>query len=468
MELETAIFPAFADYLQPARMKVSYGGRGSGKTRTFVSLLVNNVLQGWRVVCFREIMESIADSVYQEFVADIERRGLGGYFNVLKTHIECPRSGGVVKFSGIRSNQKRLDSQKLKGFADFDCAWLEEADAVSRESWDALIPTIRKPGSEIWVSFNPKSILDETYKRFVSERVYPDYKDGRRYCIVKRINHTDNPLFPVELRDDMELMKATDFDAYRHIYEGEPVANDAMSVIKSAWVSAAVDAHLKLNISLTGRIEGGFDVADEGPDKNALVWRKGIAAVGSEEWADKDPNSAASHVFTRCQELKIEVLRFDDIGVGAGAKGQFRQLEQQLREAKQSVKRAVEVAGWTASGGVANPERDYLLGKKNKDMFLNRKAQAWWLVADRFRNTYNATQGKPYDPEKLISLSSELAHLDKLKAELSMPNRDYSNGKVKVESKQDMKKRGVPSPNIAEAFIMAYDDLEAMDYRSLL
>lgn len=464
-ETVTEIFPVFVDYLQPARFKVAYGGRGSGKTRTLVSILTNNVLQGWRVVCFREIMESIADSVYQEFVDEIERRELGAYFTILKTHIECPASGGVIKFSGIKANSKRLDSQKLKGFSGFDCAWLEEANAVSQESWDALIPTMRKASSEIWCSFNPASILEPTYKLFVSERYFPDYdKAGNRYAIIKKINWQDNPLFPKELRDHMEQLKEVDHEAYLHIYEGEPISNDSLAVIKSSWISAAVDAHIKLGLAPTGRKEGGFDVADDGPDCNAIVWRQGVVALGAEEWRDKDPVSASNHAHTRCIELAIELLRYDDIGVGAGAKGQFNQLQAGLLDSGARGFTRVQTEGWTASGEVDNPELEYLPGKLNKNMFLNKKSQGWWLVADRFRHTYNAVNGKPHDKDKLISLSSGMAHLEKLKAELAQPQRDYLNGKVKVESKSDMKKRGVPSPNLADAFIMAFAEGGGVDW----
>ena len=457
MQLETEIFPAYRDFLQPARFKVAYGGRGSAKTRTFTTLLTNNVMgYGWRVVCFREIMETIADSVYQEFVADIERRDLGQYFNITKTQIACPASGGVVKFSGIKSSQKRLDSQKLKGFSDFDCAWFEEADAVSRESWDSVIPTMRKNGSEIWVSYNPKSILDETHKRFVLNRQYPDKKDGKPYCIVKKINYTENPRFPQELRDDMELMRANDYETYRHIYGGEPVAHSDLSVIQPAWISAAIDAHIKLGIVPSGRKEGGFDVADDGPDANAVIFRQGIVATYAEEWRDKDPVSAAAHAYAQCQAMGVEYLRYDDIGVGAGAKGQFRLLEQSQLDNLQRGFTRVQTEGFNAGGAVVNSELDYVVGKTNKDMFYNAKAQVWWAVADRFRNTYNAVNGKPHDADKLISIDSTLKGLDKLCAELSQPRRDYINGKVKVESKADMKKRGVSSPNLADAFIMAY------------
>lgn len=464
-EITTDIFPAFEDYLQPARFKVAFGGRGSGKTRTFVTILVNNVFaHGWRIVCLREIMQSIKDSVYSEFVSDIERRGLEKYFNILKTEIQCPATGGVIKFSGIKSNSKSLNSQKLKGFANFDAAWLEEADSVSKESWDAIIPTLRKDASEIWVSYNPKSILDETHKRFVLNRTYPDFKDGHRFAVVKKINYTDNPRFPKELQDDMSLMMESDFEAYRHIYLGEPVANSDLSVIQPAWISAAIDAHLKLGIEPSGRKEGGFDVADSGPDANALIMRQGIVATYSEEWRDKDPVSAAAHAHARCLEFGIEWLRYDDIGVGAGAKGQFRQLQQGELDSLNRGFTRVQTEGFNAGGAVSNPLLEYMPGKTNKDMFANAKAQAWWLVADRFRNTYNAVNGKTYDADKLISLSSGLHGLEKLCAELSQPQRDYISGKVKVESKKDMAKRGVASPNMADALIMAYLDGGAYDW----
>ena len=469
MSFAVDIFPAYEEYLQPSRFKVAYGGRGSAKTRTFCSILLNNVLfYGWRIVCFREIMESIADSVYQEFVEEIERRELGDYFSIMKTHIECHSNGGIIKFSGLKASSKRLDSQKLKGFSHFDAAWLEEANSVSAESWNALIPTMRKPGSEIWVSYNPGSVLEATHKLFVTERYFPDYEGDRRYCIVKKINYTDNPRFPSELRDHMEQMKAADFDAYQHIYGGEPISNDSLAVIKASWVNAAVDAHVKLGIVPSGQLEAGFDVSDEGPDANALVWRQGIVCQGVEEWKDKDPVSAASHTHTRCLELRIPMLRYDDIGVGAGAKGRFNQLEHELLASGARGFQRVTATGWTASAAVRHPDSEYLPGKKNRDMFVNLKAQTWWLVADRFRNTYNAINGKPHDPEKLISISSSVAHLDKLKAELSQPQRDYANGKVKVESKADMKKRGVASPNLADAFIMAFDESGSFDLSSLL
>ena len=447
------IFPAYEEYLQPARFKVAYGGRGSGKTRTFCSILTNNVLYyGWRVVCFREIMESIAESVYQEFVAEIERRNLGEYFNILKTHIECPGSGGVIKFSGIKANQKNLNSQKLKGFSDFDAAWLEEANPVSKDSWNALIPTMRKHDSEIWVSFNPENPLEETYKRFVSDRIYPDYKDDRRYCIVKKINYIDNPRLPKELRDDLELMRDNDPELFRHIYGGEPVANSDLAIIKTFWFDAAIDAHKKLGFEAKGAKRIGFDVADSGADKCAVVYAHGSVIQYADMWkaGEDELLKSCTKVYNMARD-RSALITYDSIGVGATAGAKFAELNQGKTQ-------KVQYAKFNAGASVHRPESFYSLQTKNKDMFSNLKAQSWWIIADRFRNTYTAiTTGQKFPEDQLISISSDLPYLELLKNEICTPKRDYdNNGKVKVESKKDLAKRDIPSPNIADAAIMAF------------
>jgi phage terminase large subunit len=470
--LVTEIFPVHLPLLQPARYKCEYGGRGSAKTRTFVAILLNNVqYYGWRLVCFREIMKSLDDSVYQEFVDEIYRTpGREKFFSITKGSIICNVTGGRIKFDGLFRNQ-----QKLKGYAGFDAAWVEEAENVTAESWKFLIPTLRKNGSEIWVSYNPDDPLSATHTMFVTGRTFPDYTqvkdpitkelvfnpDGspkmRRYCVVIKVNYTENPRFPEELRIDMELMKENDYELYLHVYEGEPVSNSDLAVIKPIWVSAAVDAHIKLGLSASGSWDAGFDVADEGKDKNAFVWHHGIVVKGAVEWKDDDPNTAARRVFHESLDMGMDTVTYDNIGVGAGAKGAIREEKRAL-----SIKRKCpQYRGFTANESPLNPEADYAPGKKNIDMFRDLKAQAWWLVRDRFKNTYDAINGKPYDPEKIISFDSESEFLPpetlrKLMAELSQPRRDLINGKVFIESKKDMRKRGVMSPNLADGLIMSY------------
>lgn len=458
------IFPAYREYLQPARFKVAYGGRGSAKTRTFCTILTTNVLYfGWRVVCFREIMESIADSVYQEFVAEIERRGLDDKFEITKTEIRCPSSGGVVRFSGIKANASRLNTQKLKGFSDFDAAWLEEANPVTAESWNALIPTMRKSGSEIWVSFNPENPLEETYQRFVADPIYPTERDGKAYCIVKKLNFDANPRFPEELRVDAELMQASDPELYRHVYGGEPVADNALSIIKPAWVQASVDAHKHIagfpvgggkigGMDVSGGVEGDV-IAPKSNDPNALAWRYGQVLAGLDEWQDENPNKAAAYAYAIVAREGIDTLHIDDIGVGASVPGEFKRLHAEAGGTKK-----IAFAGWTASESPFNPDREYQPGKTHGDMFANLKAQGWGMLADRFRNTWQACNGLPFDVDNLISIPSGLPYGEKLMAELSQPRRESVNGRMKVESKRSLKKRGVPSHNLADAVVMAYSD----------
>lgn len=459
----TEIFPAFEDFLQPARFKIAYGGRGSGKTRTFVTILKNNVLYyGWRIVCFREFMKSIEDSVYQEFVDEIERCGESQYFDILKKEISCPHSGGCIKFEGLRGNE-----QKVKGYSGFDAAFVEEAENVSERSWKMLIPTIRKSGSEIWVAYNPDDPLSATHTKFVTDRKYQDYVTDKetgkqkRYCIVKKINYTDNPRFPEELRIDMEIMRETDPELYRHVYLGEPVGNSNLAIIKPVWIEAALDSFTKLGIVPSGDILGGFDVADEGPDLNAEVYQRGGYVLHINEWRDQDPNTAAYQVYNNAFKNRVFAVHFDNIGVGAGAKGALRE---QIERDMQNVKLRIPLfVGFAANERVYDPDAEYAEGKTNKDMFANLKAQTWWLVADRFKNTYDAIQGKPYDPDKLICIPSTLPTTtrNKLMSELSQPRREFVGGKFRVESKDKMKKRGIKSPNLADAFIMSFSPLTA-------
>lgn len=404
-----------------------------------------------RILCARELQLSIGESVHRLIADCIERLGLSGFFTIEKATI-YGANGSQFLFAGIKNNVT-----KIKSMEGIDIAWCEEAEAISAHSWNVLIPTIRKPGSEIWASFNPGNILDETYQRFV---VSPPSDS-----LVVKVNHSDNPWFPEVLRREMEAMRETDPELARHIWDGEPVADAALAIIKPEWMAASVDAHKVLKLEPSGGRFGGFDVADEGADANALVTRHGILVDFAQEWKDRDPNSAARFVFMESLRLGLGVVNYDNIGVGAGAKGAIRE---ELARLDNKAK-PPRFEGFNAGASVVKPGSEYMPGKRNKDMFYNLKAQAWWLVADRFRNTWQAVEGKPYDADNIISLSGDLPHLDKLKAELSQPRREFLNGKFRVESKKDMAARGVKSPNLADALIMAFaPEANSFDLSALL
>ncbi len=306
-----------------------------------------------------------------------------------------------------------------------------------------MIPTIRKEYSEIWVSFNPKNILDNTYQRFV---VNPPSNIS-----LLKVNYSDNPYLPETLRLEMEDCKQRDFELYRHIWEGEPVADSELAIIKPIWIDAAVDAHLKLKFEPLGRKVVGFDVADEGADANAVCFAHGSVVLDVQEWKGVDVIYSADKSYHYAIDKQADEVIFDSIGVGAGVKAHFNRINKRF-----------SITGFNASGEVLRKESEYANGKKNKDMFANVKAQAWWALRDRFYKTYRAIKcGDIYPQEELISLSSAIVDLDYLKAELSRPQVDYDkNGRVKVEGKKEMKKRGIPSLNKADALVMCYAPLQ--------
>ena len=429
--------PYFKPIIRKARYKVLYGGRGSGKSYFLAELAVEVSRRiGTVILCAREFQGSLDDSVYQLLIETIDRLGYTDEFDILKSTITHKGTGAKFVFYGIKNNVT-----KIKSIQGVGVCWVEEAEAVTKNSWDVLIPSIRgDKNAEIWVSFNPKNILDDTYQRFI---VHPP-KDS----IVLKANYDINPHFAdTPLLADMLECKERDEDLYRHIWLGEPVADSELAIIKPSWIEAAIDAHEKLGFSAAGRRILGFDVADEGDDANATVLRHGSVVTDMQQWRGQDVIYSADKVYLYAQEQNIDRIVYDNIGVGAGVKAQFRRKNGQ-----------VQTLGFNAGGAVYKPDAKYTDDKKNRDMFANIKAQAWWMVRDRFYKTWRAVHhGDSYPEDQLISLSSSLHELEYLTAELSRPQVDYDqNGRVKVESKKDMKKRGIPSPNRADALVMAF------------
>lgn len=205
-----ADFPESLEFLfHPARYKVAYGGRGSGKSWGVArALLLAAYREPLRVLCCREFQKSISESVHALLSDQIADMGLEWFYEVQNTTIKG-QNGSEFIFAGLRHNVANI-----KSIERVNIAWVEEAQTVSKASWATLIPTIRTDGSEIWVTFNPELAEDETYARFV---VNPP--PG---AVVRKVNYTENPFFPKVLRDEMEHLKATDPDAYLTVWEGHP------------------------------------------------------------------------------------------------------------------------------------------------------------------------------------------------------------------------------------------------------
>jgi len=204
-----ADFPKKLDFLtEKHRYKVAYGGRGSGKSWSMArALLIQASHKPLRVLCAREIQKSIKQSVHTLLNDQIQSLGLGAFYEVLEAEIRG-RNGSSFSFTGLATNTV----ESIKSFEGCDIVWVEEAQTVSKKSWDILIPTIRKPHSEIWVSFNPNIDTDDTYTRFV---VNPPEN-----AKVVKVNYTDNPWFPEVLEIERQHSLKTNPD-YANIWEGD-------------------------------------------------------------------------------------------------------------------------------------------------------------------------------------------------------------------------------------------------------
>ncbi|HMJ93885.1 MAG TPA: phage terminase large subunit, partial [Allosphingosinicella sp.] len=213
-----------------ARYRGAFGGRGSGKTRTFAKM---SAVNGYRwskageegiILCGREYMNSLDESSMAEVKAAIRSEPwLAAHYDIGETYIRT-RDGRIEYcFAGLRHS---LDSLKSK--ARIKLLWVDEAEPVSEAAWQKAIPTVREQGSEIWVTWNPERRASATHRRF---REKPP--KGAR---IVELNWRDNPYFPDVLDqarlEDKELRP----DSYAHIWEG-----DFVTIVEGAYFAASLN-----------------------------------------------------------------------------------------------------------------------------------------------------------------------------------------------------------------------------------
>lgn len=450
--LKPSLNPALKSFWETkADVKVLKGGRASSKTwdaAGFAIFLSSRYTV--KCLCIRQFQNKIQESVYAILKLRIEQFGLESEFDIQKTTIIHKVTGSSFHFYGIHRN-----ISEIKGFEGADICWIEEGEGLTAIQWSIIEPTIRKEGSEVWLLYNGRLISD-----FVETFVH----DPANGIIVRHINYLENPFLSETMVRKIERLKNNDHDEYEHIYLGVPRSDDERVVIKRSWVEAAIDAHVHLGIEASGSKSVGFDVADGGKDLCSQLYRHGIVALWGEHWKAKEDEllKSCERVYASALEKSAHV-NYDSIGVGAASGAKFDEMNDKRR--KQGLGHVVSYSKFIAGGKVVDPEGNYIDAEEesitNHDFFENLKAQQWWVIADRFRNTYNAiTKGEVFKDDELISISSDMPNLGHLVTELSTPRRDFAkSGKVKVESKEDLLKRDIPSTNDADAFIMAFADM---------
>lgn len=429
-----------------ARHKVLYGGRASSKSHDAaghaIYLAANFCV---KFMCARQFQNRISESVYTLLKDKINNSPHRNEFEILKTSIRHRITGSEFMFYGIARNLEEIRSAE-----GIDILWLEEAHYLTEVQWQVIEPTIRKDGSQIWLIFNPDEFTDFVYQNFV---VNPPES-----TICREINWRENPYLSQTMLKVIYDYYKREPESARYIYGGMPKMGEDKSVIPLKYVLAAIDAHTKLGWKPGGQKTIGFDVADDGEDKNATVESHGNIVMAADEWQGLEDQllKSCTTVYNQAVIANANIV-WDSIGVGAFAGSKFADLNAES-------KRKVVYEPFNAGGAVENPKGAYMklphVVITNGEHFSNIKAQKWDEVAIRFRKTFEAIEkGVKHPVDELISLNSETlgaAMLKKIQLELASPHKDIDKmGKFKVESKEDLRDRGIKSPNVADALIMS-------------
>lgn len=418
----------------PVTMRTLHGGRMSSKSHDAAGVAIARANHHKEIfLCTRMYQNKIEDSVYTLLVDKINYFGLKNNFKVTANSIEHVSNGSAFKFYGIARN---ID--EIKSFEGATVWWNEESQNLTKKMFTTIRPTImRNEGAEMWFTLNGQLVSDYSWTRLV--------ESPPKGALVRQINYDENGFLSDSALRDIEAEFEEDWDLANHVYNGIPYADDDQSIIKRSWINACIDAHIKLDIDMSGKCCVGYDVADSGADRNCITRFNGAIAEHLEAWKAGEDELTRSSMKAYNHVIEGGLLSYDSIGVGA-AVGSILQKVGKSNYSK-----------FNAGDKTFNPDKYYSPKIKNKDKFENLKAQAWRDVADRMRNTFNAvTKGMEYKPDELISISGDIDQLEGLKGELCAPRSDYSKrGLDIVESKKDVKKRlEDKSHDLADSFIM--------------
>ena len=460
-EVNKVLLPKWAIPAQyPARFKSAFGGRGAARSTTFARLITLHSLN-WPdgvYACAREFQSSIARSSKQAVEKAIYQLGLRDRFKINK-HDIVGRNGAYFFFPGIERN---VDN--IRGWEEVIVCWVEEAERLSHQSANVLVPTIRRPGSEIWSSWNPYDRGSWIYQRCIV--------DPRPGDVLMFANWRDNPWFPQELDDERRAVKRQDPDLYLHIWEGQPYDEGAEKrFLPYALLNECVDAwHLRPKE--VGRGDVGFDIADTGVDKNAAVYRLGPCIMDAKEWREKTVTRSTLRAHIMAWINNARVCSYDRTAVGAEARRTFADLasgtvfkkellslvdvlitHKQYEELISLRGRPYRVVPEQFGAAVRNPKRRYSFRTTNEDMFLRRNSQMGWALRLRANNTRRLLHGEKIDPNVCLFINPKIPNLTKYLAQLSQPKWDETQtGRIQTLKKEE----GDPSPDLFDATSLAF------------
>lgn len=439
------IHQKFQPLYSPKRYKIYHGGRNGMKTFSFSEALVIITSQSFkRVMCGRQFMNTIEDSVKPSIEKQIYRLGLEREFKIQDRRITNLVTGSTFRFKGLDRNVF-----SIKGWEDVDIFWGEEANTITELALDLLTKTIRKPGSEIWFSLNRHSRNDAVDKRFLSKNA------NNKNAIIVKVGWEDNPYLSQEQKDERLYDLEHNADRYPHIWGGEPADNiGKYTILSYEKLLKCVDAHKKLGYIPSGMKHAGLDIADEGNDSNSWALRQEALLNEVREWKVKYLHMTATKADFLNKQNGVSKMYFDAGGMGAGIKSDLARIPKNPGDG--SGPEAKKFIPFHFGGKVHGGDRYYIkhraLKVKNKDFFSKANGQAWWNIRLRLENTIKALDGANIDLSKCFFINGNIDNLEKLLTELSQATYDDATGKIVIDKAPD----GSESPNLADSVIMCY------------
>ena len=404
-QVEVQIPKIFSPLLTSSyRNKFFYGGRAGGKSYAFADcLLILGRQKKLFIACLREIQNSMKDSVYKLLCDRISFYGLDDYA-VTDAKIENKITGTRFVFKGLRNQ----DSQKIKSLEGVDIAWIEEAQTITRKSWSILEPTIRKDGSEIWISMNRE---EENDPLWVLVAANPDER-----TLVVKVNYYDNPFCPEEIKLQAKKCKETSLADYNHIWLGEPLAQGDYKLINSELIQKARVAKIS---SSDSPLIIGLDIARSGSDRTVFCFRKGRYCFMLKEVRGFNTVQVADMATFFIKEYNPAKLFLDLGNSGAG------------------------VYDILIDRGYGRIVKGINFGGKAimEDRYYNKRAEMWdsvnkWLQSE---------------------LPVQIPDDDELAEELRSINRvKVAQDRLQLEDKEELKKRIGRSPDKADALALTF------------
>ena len=474
--------------LKHKKHKCLFGGRAGTKSIAAMDIAIGEVnSNGTGVFCLRERMKSLSQSIYKGINGRIKNLEFAGFNPVESKWKIDHKSGGIISFGGL------ANVKDMKSLFEYKIFLLEEADETSQEAIDILGPTLRGvDGAEIWWLWNPASANDPMSKEFIlpyQEHLDRDgyYEDD--YHLIINIGFEDNPWFwddeslsneylkDKEKSEDGRMSKTR----FNHIWHGAFNDDIEDALINGDWFDACIDAHIKLGFEPKGAVVATHDPSDTGDDKKGYAVRHGVVFLNVDELEAIDANDGIDKACSQAKKDGADYFGWDCDGLGAPLRSHVSDNFKNLK---------INCFMFKGSESPHNPEAMFSYNeefgfkdtKMVKDVIANKRAQNYLEIAMRMKRTYEAVKKAEngicpaVNPDELISFSSKIKNLKKLRAELcKLPLKPNGHGMVLLYRKDEMRKGitlasgrkvVIPSPNMGDCVMMSFDKSATIVHRA--